>query len=138
MRGAVAKRLAQGEREAAVGEWREAVVRKRRSGEVAAQSLEAPSRGSLDLTYDFSYMWGMMTLTASRARIDLYRLLDRAAESHEPVQITGRRASAVLVSDDDWRAIQETLYLLSVPGMRESIRRGLKTPARKLSRRLRW
>ncbi|MEK6606959.1 MAG: type II toxin-antitoxin system Phd/YefM family antitoxin [Myxococcota bacterium] len=80
----------------------------------------------------------MMTLTASRARIDLYRLLDRAAESHEPVQITGRRASAVLVSDDDWRAIQETLYLLSVPGMRESIRRGLKTPARKLSRRLRW
>lgn len=80
----------------------------------------------------------MTTLTASRARANLYRLMEEAAKSHEPIQITGRRSSAVLVSSDDWNAIQETLYLLSIPGMRESIREGLKTPARKLSKKLAW
>ncbi len=80
----------------------------------------------------------MTTLTTSQARAKLYRLIDSAARSHEPVQINGRRSSAVLVAEEDWRAIQETLYLLTVPGMRESIRRGLKTPAKKLSTRLRW
>lgn len=67
----------------------------------------------------------MNTLTATDARRSLYRLLDEVADSGEPVQITGRRANAVLVSEDDWRSIQETLYLLSVPGMRESIREGM-------------
>ncbi len=80
----------------------------------------------------------MTTLTASKARAQLYRLLDKAASSHEPVQIAGRRNSAVLISEDDWRAIQETLYLVSIPGMRESIRRGLKTPVEKCSKTLRW
>ncbi len=80
----------------------------------------------------------MTTLTASSARSQLYKLLDQAAESHEPVQITGRRSNAVLVSEEDWRAIQETLYLLSVPGMRESIRQGLKTPAKKCAKKLPW
>jgi len=80
----------------------------------------------------------MTTLTASRARAQLYRLLDQAAASHEPVQIAGRRHSAVLISDEDWRAIQETLYLVSIPGMRESIRRGLKTPVAKCRNTLSW
>ncbi len=80
----------------------------------------------------------MTTLTASRARIQLYRLLDQTAASHEPVQIAGRRHSAVLISDEDWRAIQETLYLVSIPGMRESIRRGLKTPVAKCRNTLSW
>lgn len=80
----------------------------------------------------------MTTLTASVARATLYRLLDQTASSHEPIQITGRRSSAVLISEDDWRSIQETLYLLSIPGMRESIRKGLKTPTKKLSRKLTW
>ena len=80
----------------------------------------------------------MTTLTASVARAKLYRLLDETAASHEPVQITGKRSQAVLVSTEDWEAIQETLYLLSIPGMRESIRKGLKTPVRKLSKTLRW
>jgi prevent-host-death family protein len=75
----------------------------------------------------------MKTLTATQARANLYKLLDEAATSHEPVQITGRRASAVLLSEDDWRAVQETLYLLSIPGMRESIREGLKTPLEEAS-----
>ena len=80
----------------------------------------------------------MTELNASEARANLYRLLDEAAETHRPVHITGRRNNAVLVSEDDWNAIQETLYLLSVPGMRESIREGLKTPAKKMAKELRW
>lgn len=80
----------------------------------------------------------MTTLTASAARAKLYKLLDQTASSHEPVQITGKRSNAVLVNEEDWRSIQETLHLLSIPGMRESIRAGLKTPARKLSKKLAW
>ena len=68
----------------------------------------------------------MTTISASEARARLYGLLDEAAESGEVIQITGRRNNAVLVSERDWRAIQETLYLLSIPRMRASIRRGLK------------
>ena len=73
----------------------------------------------------------MTSLTATEARKRLYALLDAVADSHEPIQIAGRRHSAVLVSEADWRAIQETLYLASIPGMRASIRRGLKTPVDK-------
>lgn len=80
----------------------------------------------------------MTTLTASQARVALYKLLDRTAASHEPVQIMGRRHNAVLISEDDWRAMQETLYLLSMPGMRNSIRRGLQTPVSKCREQLRW
>ena len=80
----------------------------------------------------------MPTLTASEARAKLYKLLDKAAESHEPIEITGKRHNAVLISEDDWRAIQETLFLLSIPGMRESIRKGLKTPLNKCSEKLAW
>ncbi len=61
----------------------------------------------------------MTTLTASEARASLYRLIDQAAESHQPIMITGKRSNAVLLSAEDWQAIQETIYLLSVPGMRE-------------------
>lgn len=67
-------------------------------------------------------------LTASKARAQFYTLLDETNASHEPVLITGKRSKAVLVAEDDWRAIQETLYLLSVPGIRESIREGIDTP----------
>ena len=80
----------------------------------------------------------MTTLTASQARALLYKLLDRTAQSHEPVQITGKRHNAVLISEEDWRSIQETLYLLSIPGMRESIRKGLKAPVKKCDSKLKW
>jgi antitoxin YefM len=70
----------------------------------------------------------MSTLTAGEARDRLYRLLDETAEGHEPLLITGPRSNAVLVGEDDWRAIQETLHLPSVLQMRESIREGLATP----------
>lgn len=80
----------------------------------------------------------MTTLTATEARSKLYALLDKAASSHEPIQITGKRSNAVLISETDWRSIQETLYLLSIPGMRESIRQGLKTPIKKCVTKLDW
>ena len=80
----------------------------------------------------------MTTLTASEARAKLYKLLDETASSHKPIQITGKRNNAVIISEDDWRAIQETLYLLSIPKMRESIRKGLKTPVDKCSKELKW
>ncbi len=80
----------------------------------------------------------MRTLTVSQARVQLYKLLDKTAESHEPIQITGKRNNAVLISEDDWRSIKETLYLLSIPKMRESIRKGLKTPLEDCSQELNW
>ncbi len=80
----------------------------------------------------------MTTMSATEARKQLYKLLDDVAQSHEPVQITGKRGSAVLVSEDDWRAVQETLYLVSVPGMRESILEGMATPAAELEDELDW
>jgi len=77
-------------------------------------------------------------MTATQARKQLYSLLDDVADSHEPIQIAGKRNSAVLVSEDDWRSVQETLYLASIPGMRESIRKGLKTPVEKCNAELQW
>ncbi len=80
----------------------------------------------------------MYTLSASDARANLYRLMDQAAESHQPIVITGKRHNAVLLSAEDWQAIQETLYLLSVPGMRESVLEGMATSADELEDELDW
>ena len=81
----------------------------------------------------------MATLvTASQARADLYRLIDQASESHQPILISGKRSSAVLVSAEDWQAIQETLYLLSVPGMRESIKKGMAEPLGNSAKAVAW
>jgi len=80
----------------------------------------------------------MTTIKISEARGRLGRLVDEAAASHEPVLITGKRGNTVLVSEEDWRAIQETLYLLSIPGMRESIREGLQTPVEQCVKELDW
>ena len=80
----------------------------------------------------------MATLTATEARKRLYTLLDDVAESHEPIQIVGKRNSAVLFSEEDWRAVQETLYLSSLPEMRKSIREGLKTTVKECDEELDW
>ena len=77
-------------------------------------------------------------ITASEARADLYRLIDQASESHQPILISGKRSSAVLVSAEDWQAIQETLYLLSVPGMRESIQQGMAEPLSESATAVTW
>jgi len=82
------------------------------------------------------------SISATEARKRLYALIDEVGDSHEPVQITGKRGNAVLLSEADWNAIQETLHLVSIPGMRESILEGLATPAEELRKlwatRARW
>lgn len=80
----------------------------------------------------------MTTISATEARSKMYRLIDEITINHTPVTITGKRANAILISEEDWSAIQETLYLLSIPGMRESIREGLQTPIEECSEELDW
>ncbi|MDX8392689.1 MAG: type II toxin-antitoxin system Phd/YefM family antitoxin [Mariprofundaceae bacterium] len=80
----------------------------------------------------------MPTCTATEARSNLYRLIDQTAESHEPVLIAGKRNNAILLSEEDWNAVQETLHLLSIPGMHESIREGMSTPADQSDKALDW
>lgn len=80
----------------------------------------------------------MKTLSITEARKNIYKLIDQASETHEPIQITGKRNNAVLVSEEDWRSIQETLYLTSIPGMRESIIDGIKSPLSETSEELEW
>jgi antitoxin YefM len=80
----------------------------------------------------------MSAVTASEARSNLYRLIDQVAASHDPLLITGKRGNAVLLSEADWNAIQETLHLLSIPGMRESIREGMDTPVDECAKELDW
>ncbi len=80
----------------------------------------------------------MTILKATEARSKLYTLIDETAETHKPIMITGKRSNAVLVAEEDWNAINETLYLLSIPGMRESIREGMKEDLKKCARKLDW
>jgi antitoxin YefM len=80
----------------------------------------------------------MTTLNATEARAKLYSLIDETAESHQPIKITGKRSNAVLLSEDDWNAINETLYLLSVPGMRESIVEVMDTPLEECDKEIDW
>jgi antitoxin YefM len=106
------------------------------------------SIATLDFPYAFTYNLyivlklsagaGMPTITITEARSSLYQLFDSVAESHEPMLITGKRTNAVLISEEDWRAIHETLYLLPIPGMRESIREGLQTPIDECSDEVEW
>jgi len=80
----------------------------------------------------------MTTLSASEARASLYRLIDQTAETHKPVMISGKRSNAVLVSEEDWSAIQETLYLMAIPGMRESIKDAMAEPLAQSKKALKW
>lgn len=70
----------------------------------------------------------MDLLSVREARDKLYRLIDELAESHQPVVISGKRNNAVMISQEDWEAIQETLYLVSIPGMKESIQEAATEP----------
>ena len=80
----------------------------------------------------------MKSISATEARKKIYTLIDEASEMHEPTLITGKRNNAVLLSEEDWRSVQETLYLISIPGMRESIIKGMKTSLSKTSGNLKW
>jgi antitoxin YefM len=76
----------------------------------------------------------MKTISATTAFTDLDRVIDSFFDKHEPVQITGKRGNAILISEPDWRAIQETLYLVSMPGMRDSILDGMAEPLESCSK----
>ena len=78
----------------------------------------------------------MKTISATLARSDLYRVIDSTLDAHEPIQITGKRGNAILISEADWRAIQETLYLVSIPGVRDSIIAGMAEPVEKCSKNI--
>jgi antitoxin YefM len=80
----------------------------------------------------------MTILNATEARSRLYGLIDEAAKTHQPIIITGKRGNAVLVSEEDWNAISETLHLLSVPGMAKSIKEGMDQPISECSKELDW
>ena len=80
----------------------------------------------------------MSSINITNARKDLYRIVESVNLSHEPVHITGKNSSAVLIGEDDWKSIEETLFLMSIPGMRESIIDGMNTPINELSENLDW
>ena len=80
----------------------------------------------------------MKTISVTEARNNIYKLIDMTNEDGEPIQITGKRGNAVLISEEDWRAINETLYLVSIPGMRESIIKGMKDPLDKCLTKIVW
>ncbi|MCF7945898.1 MAG: type II toxin-antitoxin system Phd/YefM family antitoxin [Spirochaetia bacterium] len=78
------------------------------------------------------------TINITNARKDLYKLVQQVIESHEPVHITGKQGSAVIISEEDWKNIEETLYLASIPGMRESIIEGMKADISECDEELEW
>lgn len=80
----------------------------------------------------------MTTLNATEARARFYKLIDEVSQVHEPVVITGKRSNAVLLAEEDWNAINETLYLTSIPGVRESIIEGMATGLDACEKELDW
>lgn len=80
----------------------------------------------------------MATLNVTEARTNLYNLIDETTKTHQPIIITGKRGNAVLLSEEDWNSINETLFLLSVPGMRESIREGMDSKLEECDESLDW
>lgn len=78
------------------------------------------------------------TINITNARKDLYKLIEQVLESHEPVRITGKKGSAVIISEEDWKNIEETLYLTSIPGMRESIIEGMKADMDECDEEIEW
>ncbi len=80
----------------------------------------------------------MTTINVTNARKHLFKLVKEMKNSHEPILINGKDTSAVLISEDDWNAITETLYLISIPGMKDSIKKGMKEPIKKCRTKLDW
>ena len=70
----------------------------------------------------------MSVINATTARANFYKIVDEAIDSHEPICVTAKKGNVIIISEDDWRSMQETLYLLSIPGMRESLIEGKNTP----------
>jgi antitoxin YefM len=80
----------------------------------------------------------MGSINATNARKSLYRLIDEVQESHVPIRITGKKSAAVLVAEEDWRAIEETLFLVSIPGMRDAIKAAMAEPLADSVKEVKW
>ena len=80
----------------------------------------------------------MKNINITQARTNLFSLVDETHETHEPIHITGKRANAVLVSEEDWNSLQETIYISSLPGVKESIVKGRKESLDKCTKDLKW
>ena len=77
-------------------------------------------------------------ITVSEARANIYKLIDETAQSHKPVLITGKRNNAILISEEDWRSIEETMYIKSIPNLAESIREEMKKPDGEFVEKIEW
>jgi len=77
-------------------------------------------------------------MTVSQARTNIYKLMDETAQTHQPILITGKRNNVVMLSEEDWNAIEETLYLNSIPGMASSIKEAMETPSSEFSEDIEW
>lgn len=80
----------------------------------------------------------MQVMTAVSAGTNLCNLIEQTQEFHEPIMISGKRGNAVLISEEDWNSIQETLYLSSIRGMKESILESSKKPLEDSVKELDW
>jgi len=80
----------------------------------------------------------MSSINITNARKNLYRIVESVNLTHEPIEITGKNANAVLVGEEDWKSISETLFLTAIPGMRESIILGMNEPISEMSENLDW
>ena len=80
----------------------------------------------------------MTTLNSTEARSNLYGLISQVNDSHQPITITGKKGNEVLISEEDWSAINETLFLMNIKGMRESIIEDMQTPIEECSENLEW
>lgn len=80
----------------------------------------------------------MITVSVKEASDKLPDLVENTIEKREPVLISGKKNNAVLMAESDWQAMNETLQLLSVPGMRDAIKKGLSENLKRTSRKLNW
>jgi len=101
------------------------------------------NKQGLDLTYDIWYhnrkgMFMSKVITVSQARANIYKIIDETAETHQPILITGKRNNVVMLSEEDWNAIEETLYLNSIPGISSSIKEAMDSEDSEFSEDIEW
>ena len=77
-------------------------------------------------------------ISVSQARANIYTLIDKVAQTHEPILITGKRNNVVMISQEDWDAIAETLYLNSIPKMASSIQEAMNAQDSEFSETIEW
>ena len=80
----------------------------------------------------------LKVMTVSQARANIYKIMDETALTHQPIMITGKRNNVVMLSEEDWNAIEETLFLNSIPGMASSIKEAMDAPNSEFSKDMEW